>query len=123
MKVIVYSNSDVIRTRIVKVLAHIPEINAFSLTSSLFSYTFSLPQMNDCLMILDLDHISKDIFEKIKSIREAQADSTFIFLMDLSNKMIHNECMKLDPNFCLDKSIDFDKLPEIVESRVGQRSI
>lgn len=119
MKVLIYSKSNLIRSRTLKLLAHIPEIETFSLLSSLNNSYFGLHQKDKDLIVLDLDDITNETMDNIRVLKEINSSATFVFFMDFENEIIREKCFMAGAHYCLDRSRDFEQLLQVAKDKIS----
>jgi len=116
MNVLIIENSKLLRERYTRILSSIIGIEMLTLTSiSAKSMQFIKANKPEAVIIAQ-ELTSEDYQSRIQEIRDIQSSTIIILLTSNPYSQMQKLGEKWGADYVLDKSSDFDKLPEIFEN-------
>lgn len=130
LTVLLVDDAKVVRERLVEMLSEVPEIGAihqaWSVRSALELIRLTEPE----IIVLDI-HLPDpenrssstngiDVLLKIKELKGSDALPKVIMLTNLTYPQYRRLCSRYGADYFLDKSSDFEKLPEVIVELAGE---
>ena len=117
-KVLIVDDSALIATRLKQQIAAIPEIEISGVATDIAGAMKIVNEYSPDVVILDIylkeDAPSNSGITLLARLRESHKHLQIIMLSNLSGPEYHSKCMELGANFFLDKSSEFEKIPELL---------
>jgi DNA-binding NarL/FixJ family response regulator len=114
MKVLIIDDSDLIRERLISRLNIYKCIKVIELTGGIHNIMNEIKAYDPNAVILDIHLNGKNGIEILKNIKEQKRNTRVIMLTANSDPKYRKVCMKLGADDFLDKTRDFEKIPEIL---------
>lgn len=117
-KVLIVDDSALIVSRLKQQIGAIKEIEISGIASDIASALKVMESHQPDVVILDIylkeDAPTSSGITLLTMLRERHAHLQIIMLSNLSGPEYYNKCMELGANFFLDKSTEFEKIPELL---------
>ena len=118
MKVVIVDDSPLIVSRIRQQLSSMPAIEIAGIATNISSAIQVVECSQPDVVILDIylkdDAPSSSGITLLAMLRQSYEHLHIIMLTNLSDETYHNKCLELGANFFLDKSSDFERIPELL---------
>ena len=118
MKVVIVDDSPLIVSRIRQQLSSMPAIEIAGIATNISSAIQVVECSQPDVVILDIylkdDAPSSSGITLLAMLRQSYEHLHIIMLTNLSDEPDHNKCLELGANFFLDKSSDFERIPELL---------
>jgi len=118
MKVVIVDDSPLIVSRIRQQLSSMPAIEIAGIATNISSAIQVVECSQPDVVILDIylkdDAPSSSGITLLAMLRQSYEHLHIIMLTNLSDEPYHNKCLELGANFFLDKSSDFERIPELL---------
>ena len=118
MKVVIVDDSPLIVSRRRQQLSSMPAIEIAGIATNISSAIQVVECSQPDVVILDIylkdDAPSSSGITLLAMLRQSYEHLHIIMLTNLSDEPYHNKCLELGANFFLDKSSDFERIPELL---------
>jgi len=117
-KVVIVDDSPLIATRLRQQISAYPSIEIVGVAINIPTALELIEAHKPEVVILDI-YLKEDAplssgITLLDTLRKAHPQLQIIMLTNLSGEAYQNKCMELGANFFLDKSSDFEKIPELL---------
>ena len=116
MKLFVADDSSIIRERIVRMLANVPNVQVVGEAADGVETLRGIPETNPDLVLLDLKMPKASGIEILPLIKGLSTPPMVMVLTNYATRRHREECTKLGADYFFDKSREFDKAIEVIES-------
>jgi DNA-binding NarL/FixJ family response regulator len=114
IRILLADDSVVILERITELLRDLEGIELAGRAGGIRETSRLLEQLHPDVVILDLQMPDGNGFEIIESIKESRPEPVVIVLTNSGELPVRERCLKSGADFFLDKSSEFERLPQIV---------
>lgn len=114
MVVLVVEDSLLIIKRILGLLEEVENIKLVIHAANYYESIKMINEVNTDIVLLDINLPDKSGIELLKEIKLIRPQIKVIMLTNQASENYRNLCMHLGADFFLDKSRDFDKIPETI---------
>jgi DNA-binding NarL/FixJ family response regulator len=115
MKVLIADDSFVVVERLVDILQQIRGLELVGRASDFPEATQWIERLNPDVVILDLQMPKGSGLEMLRAVKSARPNTRVIVLTNFAYPQYRKRCLDAGADFFLDKSTDFQKIPEIFE--------
>jgi len=124
LKVLIVEDSPMIVSYIEQMLAGIKKLEISGAAQDVASALFLIQEHNPDVVIIDI-HLAPDApkasgITLLATLKQMFPEIKSIMLTNLSEDIYRNTCMKMGAKYFLDKSNEFDKLPEILNRMIHE---
>lgn len=114
MIVLIVEDSPIVTERLMNIINDLEEVKftlqAFNYNEAITLYKAVKPN----IIVLDISLPDKNGIEVLKTIRELGGTERVIILTNSANDFYKKECFESGADYFLDKSKDFEKIPELI---------
>ena len=115
MKVFIADDSTIVRERLITILSDIEEIDVVGQASKGDEAIELIEKLNPDVLVLDIRMPGVNGIETLQKIRETNLDIVVIMLTNYPYPQYKKKCLESGANYFLDKSNEFEKIPEILD--------
>lgn len=123
MKVLIADDSDETRLRLVRIVKGVPGIEVVGVASGGREVVCLAQRHNPDGVILDLRMPEGNGFYALNALKTAHPNLLVIVLTNYAEPVFAQRCVSAGADHFLDKSHDFDKLPEILRRWAEQSAV
>lgn len=116
MKLFVADDSSIIRERIVRMLINVPNVQVVGEAADGVETMRGIPETNPDLVILDLKMPKASGIEILPLIKGLSKPPMVMVLTNYATSRHREACAKFGADYFFDKSMEFDKAIEVIES-------
>jgi len=116
MSVVIVDDSATVRNRIVRLLSEVKSAKIVGQAESARQAISMIKQMHPQVVILDLYMPGESGLVVLENFRNLAERPQFIVFTNYASPQYRRKCLEAGANFVLDKSNDFEHLPEVVAS-------
>jgi len=120
MKLLIVDDSELIRTRLLRLLDGIPGIEAIHTADTLAQTLESVRRVSPTLVILDLHLSDGNSVQIINPLKQLEPGMKIAILTNDASDFNRRKCLKMGADWFFDKSIEFESLLEVVRKQVEQ---
>ena len=117
MKLLVVSDSDAVRSRIIKMIYKQSNFEIADFGKNITDVLDKISQDIYDVLILDLNIPNGCISYFFPYIKHKNPESVLIFLTDFVNPVYRRECLSAGADYFLEKSTEFDKITLIINKK------
>lgn len=121
MKLLIVDDSELIRTRLLRLLNGIPGIEAIHTVDTLAQTLESVRRVSPTLVILDLHLSDGNSVQIINPLKQLEPGMKVAMLTNDASEFNRRKCLEMGADWLFDKSIEFENLLEMVKKQVGQK--
>jgi len=118
MKIVIVDDSPLIVSRLRQQISGLPYIEISGVATNIAMALETVKLHGPDVVILDIylkdDAPSSSGITLLAMLRQTYASLHIIMLTNLSGEPYNNRCMELGANYFLDKSVDFERIPEVL---------
>lgn len=114
MKIMIADDSQVVVDRLAEMLAGVPEVDLVGSASTATEAREMVAKLGPELVILDLHMPEGSGFDVLENIKRTNPDTVVVILTNFATPFLRKRCLKAGADGFLDKSAEFDKLPEFL---------
>jgi DNA-binding NarL/FixJ family response regulator len=122
MKIFVADDSSIIRERIVRMLEHLPNARVVGVAADGAEALRGIPESKPDLVILDLKMPKADGIKILPLIKGLSSPPLVMVLTNYATSRHREACTKLGADYFFDKSREFEKAIEVIESLAGKET-
>jgi len=122
MRVLIADDSPLVAERLADLLAEIPGIQLVGKASDAPEAILSIADTSPDAIILDLQMPGGSGLEVLRAIRQSHPSLCVLICTNYPYPQYREECIAAGANYFLDKSADFEKIPEILRGLAGKAS-
>ncbi|MDP2886578.1 MAG: response regulator transcription factor [Ignavibacteria bacterium] len=122
MKIFVADDSSIIRERIVRMLENVPNARVVGEAADGAEALRSIPETKPDLVILDLKMPTAGGIEILPLIKGLSTPPIVMVLTNYATRRHHEACTKLGADYFFDKSREFEKAIEVIESLAAKET-
>ncbi len=116
MKVFVADDSALLREKIIGVLSELNGIEIIGQAKAALEAYYAIRQLKPDIVTLDIQMIGGSGIDVLKRIRQDDHATVIIMLTNFSSDPYRRRCLEAGADFFLDKSTEFGKVREIINS-------
>jgi len=120
MKVFIADDSIEIRKRIIAMLSDVERIDMIGQAENVQDAISSIHKLNPDVVILDIRMPGGSGMDVLKTIEKRNRMPVVIMLTNYPHSQYRNKCLDAGADFFFDKSREFEKVIEIVNSMSGK---
>jgi DNA-binding NarL/FixJ family response regulator len=120
MKVFIADDSIEIRKRIIAMLSDVERIDMIGQAENVQDAISSIHELNPDVVILDIRMPGGSGMDVLKTIEKRNRMPVVIMLTNYPHSQYRNKCLDAGADFFFDKSREFEKVIEIVNSMSGK---
>jgi DNA-binding NarL/FixJ family response regulator len=114
-KIFIADASPIVRERLVAMLGELAGIEIVGQTENLTEASNAIQKLRPDIVILDIGMPGDSGIDLLQSIKQAEATSIIIILTNYPYQRHQQKCLHAGADFFLDKSIEFDQIPKLLE--------
>jgi len=122
MKLFIADDSSMIRERIVRMLTNVPNVQVVGEAADGVETLRGIPETNPDLVMLDLKMPTASGIEILPLIKGLSTPPIVMILTNYATRHHREECVKLGADYFFDKSGEFEKAIEVIESLAGKET-
>ena len=115
MKVFIADDSDVVRARLLMMLADIKGIEVVGQAHDGYSALQKVRTLKPDVVILDVQMPGVDGIQVLKEIKQHQPDTTVVMLTNYPYLVVKIKCLNAGADHFFDKSTEVDALYEVIQ--------
>lgn len=115
MRVFIADDSYIVVQRLVDILAQIRGLDVIGCAVDALEAKQSIERLSPEVVILDLQFPKGRGVDVLKAIKRTRPNTTVMVLTNFSYPPYRKRCLEAGADFFLDKSADFQRIPEIFE--------
>jgi len=115
INVLIVDDSLIVRERLVAILDELAGIEIVGQAGNVAEAVNAVRKLQLDVMILDIRLPDGSALDILRNIKQAKAVPTIIILTNYPYPGYRQECLKAGADFFLDKSIEFDQIPILLE--------
>ncbi|MCK4336311.1 MAG: response regulator transcription factor [Candidatus Aminicenantes bacterium] len=115
LKALVADDSDVTRSRILTLLSENPGVGVIGEAKDGLEASILTEKLKPDIVILDIRMPKKNGIETLKLIKKNDPPPIVIMLTNFPYQQYKKECKKAGADYFFDKSMEFDKIPIILD--------
>jgi DNA-binding NarL/FixJ family response regulator len=112
MKVIVVDDSNIIRSRLIRIFSAEGDIDVMGLTGD--EEIDFVESYNPDLVVLDIKLNKRSGVDILKDIKKVSPGTIVAMLTNYYDQYYFNRCRELGADYFFDKSMDFEKLADLI---------
>ena len=116
MKVLLVDDSDFILERMKEVISEVPCIKQISSTNNVVDFMNLLNEKNPDIVLLDIRMPHKTGIEILKEIKQSYSAIIVIMVTNYATDHYQSICLENGAAYFIDKSTEFEMIPEILEN-------
>ena len=114
LKVFIADDSDFIRERLPEMLSELSGVEVIGQAEDGIEAVKSIRTLNPDVVILDIRMPGKSGIEVLKEVKKHKPSTVIIIFTNYPYPQYKKKCLEAGADFFLDKSVDFDKLTDIL---------
>ncbi len=114
LKVFIADDSDFIRERLPEMLSQLSGVEVIGQAEDGIEAVKSILTLSPDVVILDIRMPGKGGIEVLKEVKKHKPSTVIIILTNYPYPQYKKKCLEAGADFFLDKSVDFDQLPDIL---------
>ena len=122
MRIIVADDSVVIRDRLMIVISEIPGVEIIGTAASGPEAVERFERLRPDLTVLDLKMPGGGGIDALSRIKKIDPSSTVVILTNYPDEQYRQLCRARGADFFLDKSTEFERIPEVIGQLMAARS-
>jgi DNA-binding NarL/FixJ family response regulator len=123
MKVFVIDDSPLVRERLRELLAEIPGISLVAEMDQALNPVDAIRAAEPDVVILDIQLLSGRGLEILEGLKASELPMVKIMLTAFPHPLYRQRCLEAGAHFFLDKTIEFERIAEVLESlTTGQKA-
>jgi DNA-binding NarL/FixJ family response regulator len=115
LSLFIADDSLVIRARLVTLLADLVGVELVGQAGNGAEVISAIQRLKPDVVILDIHMPGNSGFEVLQNIKQGQAAPMVIILTNYPYSVYRQKCLQAGADFFLDKSTEFDQIPELLE--------
>jgi DNA-binding NarL/FixJ family response regulator len=115
LRLFIADDSLVIRARLVILLADLVGVELVGQAGNGAEVISAIQRLKPDVVILDIHMPGNSGFEVLQNIKQGQAAPMVIILTNSPYSVYRQKCLQAGADFFLDKSTEFDQIPELLE--------
>jgi DNA-binding NarL/FixJ family response regulator len=115
LRLFIADDSLVIRARLVILLADLVGVELVGQAGNGAEVISAIQRLKPDVVILDIHMPGNSGFEVLQNIKQDQAAPMVIILTNYPYSVYRQKCLQAGADFFLDKSTEFDQIPELLE--------
>lgn len=115
IRVFIVDDSAIVRDRLTALLSEVPSINIIGAADNPLSATEAIVSTRPDVVILDIFLTGGSGIHVLKNIRGKQVSSKVIMLTNYAQEEYRKKCFEEGADFFFDKSIEFDRVIEVIQ--------
>lgn len=119
MKVFIADESVVVRERLTELLSVLPEIEVIDHAEEGRKATSSIRKINPDVVILDIRITGGGGIDLLKSIKKNKPTPAVIVLTNTYYPTYREKCLSAGADFFFDKSMEFEKMIEVLKKMIS----
>jgi DNA-binding NarL/FixJ family response regulator len=118
--ILIIDDSEFITTRVIELLSGVENVDQIHSAASYEEGVAAFNTIKPSLVLLDINLPDKNGIEFLRYLKASDQTPDVIMLTNQSDSYYRNLCRKLGAKEFIDKSKDFERLPEIISALVLQ---
>lgn len=114
IKIFIVDDSEIVRDRLTSMLSEVPSITIVGYADNPLAATESIITSKPDVVILDIFLAGGSGIHVLKKIREKNITSKVIILTNYAHEEYRKKCFEEGADFFFDKSIEFDKIVDVI---------
>ena len=114
MKVLVVDDSGIVRERLKEMLSEVSTVETVSEAKDRLEAISLLQKLKPDVMVVDIEMPGGNGIDLLVDIKKQRKPPLVIVLTNLSDPQYRKKCMDVGADFFFDKSIEFDKVAEVL---------
>jgi DNA-binding NarL/FixJ family response regulator len=119
-KVLIVEDSEIIQQRLMDVIADLPEMEVVGVTDEAARAGESIQIPNPDVVILDIRLRAGNGFDVLDGIKRNLRRPFIIVITNFAYPEYKEKCIQAGADYFLDKSSEFDRIPQILEDLISQ---
>ena len=115
VKVFIVDDSLIVQERLVTMLGELAGVEVVGQAETVAEVISGVRKLQPDVVILDIQMPDGSGIEVLKNIKQAEAAPIVIILTNYPYQKYRERCLKAGADFFLDKSIEFDQIPKLLE--------
>lgn len=115
LNVFIVDDSQIVRDRLTSLLNELGSINIVGYANNPLSATELIVATQPDIIILDIFLVGGSGIHVLKNIRSRNIQSKIIVLTNYAQEQYRKKCFEEGADFFFDKSIEFDKIVEVIQ--------
>lgn len=116
MRVFIADDSEIVVERLADLLKEVPGLRLVGRANDVPGAIYSIVRANPDAVILDLQMPGGTGLEVLRAIRQSHPAVWVLICTNYPYRQYREECIAAGANYFLDKSADFEKIPEILRN-------
>ena len=122
MRVVVVDDSKIVRERLIKMLTDIPSLVIVGEAGNSFEALYIIEEKNPDVVILDIKIPGDSGVEVLKRVKKMNSSIVIILLTNYPSEQYKKKCIEYGADYFFDKSEEYSKVKEVMESLVERRN-
>jgi DNA-binding NarL/FixJ family response regulator len=118
-KVLIADDSHIVRERLVSLLSDLPGVEIVGEAETAFEAIQSIRRLRPAVVILDISMPGGSGIQVLETIRKEKPVPLIIMLTNFTHEPYRQRCFKLGADYFFDKSNEFEKVRDVLESLVS----
>ncbi len=123
IKVFIADDSLIVRERLITMLDEVTEIDIVGQAESVAEAINAIRNLQPDVVILDIRMPGGSGIDVLQNIKQAETAPTVIILTNYPYRGYRQKCLQAGADFFLDKSTEFDQIPNLLEQFKRGRGI
>jgi len=115
IKLFIVDDSLIVRERLVTMLSELAGIEVIGQAENVSEAISSIRKLQPDVVILDIQMPGGSGIDVLRAIKQAEAAPMVIILTNYPYQKHRQKCFEAGADFFLDKSIEFDQIPKLLE--------
>lgn len=116
MKLLIVDDSELVSSRLAKLLQGIPEVSEIQAVDSLAEVVWSVQRGAPDLLILGVYLLDANALLLIETLKKSVPDMQIVILSNDASDFNRKACLKAGGDWFFDKSIEFEQVVEMVRN-------
>jgi DNA-binding NarL/FixJ family response regulator len=121
MKVAIVDDSTIVRERLVTLLSELQGVEIIGQAEDAIEAAFFIRDTNPDVVIMDIRMSGLTGIDLLKNLKKKKPNPVIIMLTNNAHSLYRMKCMNAGAEFFLDKSTEFEKIPDIVKQLLEGR--
>jgi DNA-binding NarL/FixJ family response regulator len=120
-KVFIVDDSASIRTRLAEMLARLDGVTVVGEAASATEAIAGILRLKPTAVVLDLNLMGRTGIDVLRAVHPQEPDIVFVVLTNHAEPQYRTACTKAGAAYFLDKSCDFDRVPDVIAEITATR--
>ena len=118
IKVFIADDSYIVQERLELILTELASVEIVGLAKTVAKATSDIVKLQPDLVILDIRLSDGSGIDVLQAIKQAEPRPVIIILTNYPYQAYQEKCLQAGADFFLDKSTEFDQIPELLEQLI-----